>query len=130
MRSRTRRISVDRQVARRSFSSGQRCGWRRRRVPVGGCLLAVLIAAHVSAEDEPGRYAVLVGVSRYESPDLDLLRYPENDVVELAQVLRDAGFPSADVKVMTETNAVGSSSLRPTGVNIRRELENLVSRAK
>ena len=108
----------------------RRTGGKATRSTVIGLALFLLTMASALAADDPGRYAVLVGVSRYESPDLDLLRYPENDVVELAQVLRDSGFPASDVKLMTETNAAGSNNLKPTAANIRRELEGLVSRAK
>lgn len=107
----------------------------RRSLRVAAGLLVALTGlvqspGSATAEDQPRRHALLVGVSRYQSPDLDLLRYPENDVVALRQVLRDAGFDSEEVRLLTLTNGEGDDDFVPTGANILRELQRLIARSK
>jgi hypothetical protein len=61
-------------------------------------LLVFLVAlgmapgGRLAGQEGPGkRYAVLVGINQYQYPNLDWLRYAENDVTELADLLRGAG---------------------------------------
>ncbi len=69
------------------------------------------------------RYALLVGVSRYDSLPLSYqLKGPANDVDLLAGILPGLGFPSTNIRILAEP-PVGSD--RPTRAAILRELDRL-----
>ena len=80
------------------------------------------------ADDAPkGRqYALLVGVRNYKKDELRRLDYTENDVTELAQLLRDAGYKRVVLMTQAEAVAQGDNDLVPTGKNIRRQLRSLL----
>ena len=80
------------------------------------------------ADDAPkGRqYALLVGVRNYKKDELRRLEYTENDVTELAQLLRDAGYKRVVLMTQAEAVAQGDNDLEPTGKNIRRQLQSLL----
>lgn len=44
------------------------------------------------SEPEPERYALLAGVTKYEHPSLNGLKFPEDDVTALADLLRGQGY--------------------------------------
>ena len=69
------------------------------------------------------RYALLVGVSRYDGLPLSYqLKGPANDVDLLAGILPGLGFPSTNIRILAEP-PVGSD--RPTRAAILRELDRL-----
>lgn len=45
-----------------------------------------------AAADEPEKYALLIGVTTYDQPVLNGLKFPEKDVEALGRVLRDNGY--------------------------------------
>ena len=51
------------------------------------------------------KYALLVGVREYETPALRTLKYSDRDVEDLAKVLLDAGFPEANLRILTQERA-------------------------
>ncbi|MGH7199567.1 MAG: caspase family protein, partial [Planctomycetaceae bacterium] len=108
-----------------------RAGTARLRMTCGAVLAAVLLAvvAAAPARAEGGRrYALLVGVQFYEAKsNLRELKYTEHDVEELAQVLQASGWHPDNIVLMTQS--LGARQLRflPTGENIRRELNLLLS---
>ncbi len=58
-------------------------------------LLLVLAMTHspVLAQEQPDKYALLVGVRNYEKPELNTgLKYPEKDAEALATILHAAGY--------------------------------------
>lgn len=72
-------------------------------------------------------YALLIGVQNYgKRSGLNPLRYSENDVEALSEVLTENGHPAANVTVMTQTRSVREPSLSPTRDNILRELNLLL----
>jgi hypothetical protein len=79
-------------------------------------------------EDGKGKkYALLVGVRKYDSDKFEDLRFTENDVEELARVLRErAGFTS--VRLLTTTRGAGRKADAPTAANVRAALEALLAR--
>jgi formylglycine-generating enzyme required for sulfatase activity len=79
------------------------------------------------AQAEKGKkYALLVGVRKYDSEKFEDLRFTENDVEELARVLRDrAGFTSVHVLTTTRGQRRGAA---PTAANVRAALEALLAR--
>jgi formylglycine-generating enzyme required for sulfatase activity len=80
------------------------------------------------AQAEKGKkHALLVGVRKYESDKFEDLRFTENDVEELARVLRNrAGFTS--VRVLTTTRGEKRKADAPTAANLRAEVERLLAR--
>lgn len=74
--------------------------------------------------DEPGgdRYALLIGVSKYDPKELRGLKYPESDVNALAKVLVDAGYPADNVVRMTLESGANAPRYLPDGKRIRQEL--------
>jgi hypothetical protein len=59
------------------------------------------------------KYALLVGVRQYDPNELRPLAYSEPDVVELAEVLKDAGYSRVVLVTQTEGAADVQSAPRP-----------------
>ena len=94
-------------------------------------LAAVLLPPPVGGRDDPppGRqYALLVGVRTYKKDELKNLKYTENDVNDLARLLREGGYRR--VVVMTQTEAARDQDLAPTAQNIRDQLKALLEDRK
>jgi len=53
---------------------------------------AIGSVGRLDAQEEPERYALLVGVTTYDHPYLNGLKYPEKDIAALARVLSDNGY--------------------------------------
>jgi uncharacterized caspase-like protein len=75
----------------------------------------------LSADDEPAprKLAFLVGVKSYDHADLKNLEFPENDVKELADVLKRQGFT---VTLMSTSAARTDKEHFPDADNIRQQL--------
>jgi formylglycine-generating enzyme required for sulfatase activity len=71
------------------------------------------------------KYAVLVGVNRYQHPKLPSLSYAEADVTELAGVLKKAGY-----QVTLLTGTAPDAGLRPTRANIDKHLRAVLRGCK
>jgi formylglycine-generating enzyme required for sulfatase activity len=71
------------------------------------------------------KYAVLVGVNRYEHPRLPSLAYAEADVTDLARVLGKAGY-----QFTLLTGAAHDDSHRPTKANIEKHLRAVLRGCK
>src|SRR5436309_1956353 len=87
-------------------------------------LLAVLVllGPSVAQTGKGKKYALLVGVKTYHHSDLKDLEYTENDVEELAGVLK--GF--SEVVLLTSTRGAKKAAAAPTAKNIRAELKRLL----
>jgi uncharacterized caspase-like protein len=72
------------------------------------------------------KYALLVGVREYKTPALRTLKYSESDIEDLARVLRDAGFPAANLRILTQERAAKGLRHLPTSENIRIELSRML----
>ena len=59
------------------------------------------------------KYALLVGVRQYETPDLRALKYSESDVEELAKVLIKSGYRPENVKLMTQRRGAEETRYLP-----------------
>jgi TPR repeat protein len=78
-------------------------------------------------EGQGKKYALLVGVRRYDSIKFDALRYTENDVEELGKLLSArGGFTS--VRLLTTTRGEKSKADAPTADNVRAALKGLLAR--
>ncbi len=101
----------------------------RLRLVRGGLL--VLTAAIALLTLHPGlaqpakgkKYALLVGVDYYAHSGLKPLQGAENDVEELAKVLRKQGF---DVRLLTTARGRKKDADAPTAANLRKELDKLL----
>jgi TPR repeat protein len=78
-----------------------------------------------AAEAQGRRFALLVGVNEYRHASLPNLRYAENDVSEMAALLKRAHF---EVVLLTGGAGKTDPSRRPTRANIERQLQVLLER--
>ncbi|MEI6233890.1 MAG: SUMF1/EgtB/PvdO family nonheme iron enzyme [Planctomycetota bacterium] len=84
----------------------------------------------IAAEGE--KHALLIGVQQYTDEELGNLLYAENDVKELAEVLKKQGYTEGNVHLLTVSNAkaTDTDNLRPTAKNIASWLKYLCKNAK
>src|SRR3954447_21960199 len=88
-------------------------------------LLTVLaLACGPACAEEGKKYALLVGVKSYDHYKLAPLKYTENDVTELAQLLRPAGF---EVALLTDSEGKKDKGRKPTAENIRAGIKKLLA---
>src|SRR5262249_55403191 len=95
------------------------------RIAIVCTLVGLAVTARSQGPNQPGqKYALLVGVRQYDPNELRSLPYSEPDVVELADVLKGAGYK----QVVTLTQTAGNEDFRrsPTGANIRRTLKGIL----
>ncbi len=88
-------------------------------------IIAVLVFGTEVIADEPksnDRYALLVGVNEYEHNKLKPLHFAENDVTDLASVLKAAQY---HVTLLTN-----KAELKPTKANIEKQLRALLQKCK
>jgi formylglycine-generating enzyme required for sulfatase activity len=97
---------------------------------VGWSGLAIVLAMIVVApgfSQEPGeKYALLVGVRKYDPNELRSLPYSEADVTELAEVLKASGYKPGNVVLMTQTVGAEEPRLLPLAGQVRKELKLLL----
>jgi formylglycine-generating enzyme required for sulfatase activity len=104
----------------------------RRLLPLLPAALAVLVVLPLVGRDEKKpkgkKYALLVGVKEYDHARLGKLRFTENDVKELAEVLQDrsAGFTS--VRLLATAAGEKREADKPTAANIRAALKELLAK--
>ena len=100
-------------------------------VGVAGILLPCL---GVSADDDEApagrKYALLVGVRNYNKDELRNLDYTENDINDLAEVLRETGYKRVVVLTQSEAADLRDNDLLPTRNNIREQLRSLLEDRK
>ena len=97
--------------------------FRRAASWLAALVLACLFVPSAHAGD---RYALLVGVKNYNKTELRNLTYSENDVAELAQLLRDAGYKRVVLMTQSAALAEGDNDLLPTSDNIRAQLKAIL----
>jgi TPR repeat protein len=102
-----------------------------RAVVLSTCLL-VCLAPAVWAEDGPKgkKYAVLVGITEYDHANLSPLKYTENDVEELAALLKKPAAGFGDVRVLTVTRGGKDDKAKPTKANVEKALKEILAKAK
>jgi formylglycine-generating enzyme required for sulfatase activity len=90
-------------------------------------LLAISIAGSAHAQKPPApqgeKYAILVGVRQYESPDLHPMKFAENDVEQLSEILLRSGYRPENVKLMTQTAGVANLRFLPVSSKVNTELD-------
>jgi hypothetical protein len=92
-------------------------------------ILAVIVAWPAAGQDaKPTRYAVLVGVNRYEhEKKLPDLKYAENDVVALGKLLKGAGY---QVTLLTSAAGAKDKKDEPTKANIEARLKAVLKKCR
>src|SRR5262245_59334923 len=100
-------------------------------LPALGVALAVPLSGQ-TLDDRPAgkKYALLIGVREYEHAKLPDLRYTENDVEGLADILRGKPAGFAEVTLLTTTRGKRHSAARPTADNVRSALRRLLGRVR
>ena len=98
-----------------------------------GLTLALVVAGlasrpSVGQQKKSGgdKYALLVGVRKYDPNELRGLPYSEPDVVELSSVLKAEGYKPGNVVLMTQTAGADDTRFLPLAANVRKELKLLL----
>ena len=98
-----------------------------------GLTLALVVAGlasrpSVGQQKKSGgdKYALLVGVRKYDPNELRGLPYSEPDVVELSGVLKAEGYKPGNVVLMTQTAGADDTRFLPLAANVRKELKLLL----
>src|SRR4051794_6448439 len=93
-------------------------------------LLAALAVPPALAGRGPAKgekYALLVGVRKYDPTELHALPFAERDATDLARVLRANGYREENDVVMTQAAAAEDLRFLPTADRIRKELALLTA---
>ena len=92
-------------------------------------LLALIALAFMAASSPAAgkRYAVLVGVQKYDDPAFHSRQYAENDTEDLARILSAAGY---DVSLLTTSTGDQPKKLSPTRANIETTLTTTLAKCK
>jgi uncharacterized caspase-like protein len=96
-----------------------------RRLALPALLLAALAALARPADDEGRRYALLVGVNKYDHDKLKDLQFAEADAAKTAELLKGYGY---EVVLLTTEVGKADPSRRPTLANVQAKLTELVNR--
>ncbi len=89
--------------------------------------ILVLIPGPLLAAEKGRKFALLIGVSKYDPAQLHDLPHAEKDVSDFADVLvKKCGFRNDHVHLMTSSQGAKKFRYSPTAKNIRRMLSNLV----
>jgi len=87
--------------------------------------LVITLTSQTLAQDGK-RHALLVGISTYQSVEIEDLHYAERDMTELRDVLAKTGF---DVTLLTNAEGKTDSNKAPTKANIDAALKRVLASA-
>src|SRR5580692_10050967 len=73
------------------------------------------------------RYALVIGVQRYQNPKFVPFKYAEQDATDLAAALEEAGYT---VTTMTESTGKKDRALEPTKTKIEKSLKAILDNSK
>jgi formylglycine-generating enzyme required for sulfatase activity len=103
--------------------------WLRLLFALAALVLLGFVLPGWTQPDRGKKHALLVGVRTYDSDKFEDLKYPENDVEELAKVLTDrAGFIS--VRVLSTSRGARRTADAPTAANVRAAIKALLAKKK
>jgi TPR repeat protein len=95
------------------------------RIPLILSLALALPIAPAAAQELPARkVALLVGVKEYAHHNLSALRYTENDVTELAVLLKKGGY---EVTILCDSLGKQDPALAPTKANIEKHFKRVLA---
>src|SRR4051794_849994 len=88
--------------------------------------LLVLVSPGLADSAKGKKYALLVGVNKYDSAKLTALKFAENDAEEMARLLnaKSAGFDG--VRVLTSKRGEKNRADAPTAANVRAAVKELL----
>lgn len=87
--------------------------------------LAAFDSGWVSGQETGGRrYAILVGVKEYDQNQLKNLPFAENDVAELAEILKQSGFRR--VELLTQAEGAKDARALPLAKTIRETIQGVL----
>ena len=92
--------------------------------------LLLVVWSVAAALAQPGmrrgeKYALLVGVRKYDANELRSLHYSEADIVALAEVLKAGGYRPSNIVLMTQTVGAEDTRFLPLAAHVRKELRLL-----
>ena len=95
-------------------------------------LAGLTLSASLSAESAPRaargkKYALLIGVTEYKHSAFASLKYTENDVEKLAELLLDKSAGFTDVRVLSSSRGKKNAKDTPTAANVGKALADLVA---
>lgn len=97
-----------------------------RRVAVVAVVLMVgTLGLLLAAPPESKKYALLVGVNKYQHDNLKPLRFAENDATDLAALFEKAGY-----EVILLSGAARDETRKPTRANIDTNLRDILRKCK
>lgn len=87
-------------------------------------VMGVVAGSEITADPVQAgeRYAFLVGVQTYVRPELRPLRFSDNDIGTLAQLLQERGYRSGNLLTLSQTRATRDVRFTPFRENIFTEL--------
>jgi formylglycine-generating enzyme required for sulfatase activity len=88
-------------------------------------ILVGILPLLLAQEPAPKRYAVLVGINKYEHDKLPALQYAESDVTDLRVLLQKAGY-----EVTLLTGSSRDDGLRPTRENVEKHLRTVLRKCR
>jgi formylglycine-generating enzyme required for sulfatase activity len=98
-------------------------------VALSGVLAIPLMVVPGWTQAQMGKkYALLVGVTDYDSDVFRPLRYAENDVDKLAEILESKAGGFTSVRVLGSKRGKTNTRDIPTAVNVKKALEELLER--
>jgi uncharacterized caspase-like protein len=89
-------------------------------------LSAVLMLSMQAQAKKGKKYALLVGITKYKNARLPELQYTENDVEELAAILKSPSSGFDEVRVLTVSRGEKHGDDAPTAANITKALDALL----
>lgn len=88
--------------------------------PSGFALILFLAFAPNTFAADGKRFAVLIGVQKYDDKKFEPLEYTERDVADLAKVLETAGY---NVTLLTDSVGQKDKALEPTRANVEKAIK-------
>ncbi|MCE9562579.1 MAG: caspase family protein [Planctomycetes bacterium] len=90
-------------------------------------MIAVTMFTSSVSADEGKRYAMLVGVQKYDNAQFKPVEFAEADVTDLASVLTPAGY---EVTLLTDAAGRKDKALEPTKANVEKSLKAVLGKCK
>jgi TPR repeat protein len=96
-----------------------------RSIAIG--LIALCLCSQSAMAAFGKRYALVIGVQRYENSKFVPFKYAERDAIDLAAALEGAGYT---VTAMTESTGKKDRALKPTKTNIEKSFKAILDSSK
>src|SRR5579871_3955528 len=87
------------------------------------CIAVLVLGSCASAHADGKKWALLIGVEEYDSPDVSRLNFAVKDVKAIADHLLRLGFPQANLRVMTSDIKSNNDINRPINTGVLKALD-------